>query len=202
MASRLTFDPQTGRFSTLSGRVVPPSEVRAAIDRDLVGLTRETERLAGDLRAGRLSLEAWRRDMRTLIKQSHLTMATLAQGGRAAMTPEAYGRVGGIVARENQFLEQWVEEIKAGWTLDGRLTSRSALYVNAARGTFHGVQSAEMLRRGVTLERSVTHPAEHCAECLAEAAAGFRPIGVMIPIGSRVCGRNCRCTVVFQRDAA
>jgi predicted ABC-type ATPase len=52
------------------------------------------------------------------------------------------------------------------------------------------------------LEKSVLHPAEHCQQCITESDAGFRPIGEMVPIGSRTCGRNCRCTVVYQRSNA
>jgi hypothetical protein len=197
----MRFDARTGRYLTANGETVPATAVRAALDSDIARLTRETARLADELRAGRISLEAWRMEMRTLIKQGHLTAATIARGGRLAMGPAAYGRVGAAVRDEYAYLEAWVDEIRAGWTLDGRLTSRAALYMNAARTTFHQTQAAEMLVRGMTLERSVLHPAEHCAQCVAEAEAGYRPIGVMVPIGERTCGRNCKCTVVYQGAA-
>lgn len=202
MAGQLTFDATTGRYIEADGSLVPATAIRAALDGDLARITWETAKIGADLRAGRISLESWRMMMRTLIKQTHLTAATIASGGRASMTPEAYGRVGAAVRQEYAFLEQWVGEITGGWTLDGRLVSRAALYVQAARNTFHETQSAEMLKRGMTLERSVLHPAEHCAQCLVEAAAGFRPIGQMVPIGERTCGRNCKCTVVYSTEAA
>jgi hypothetical protein len=199
---KFTWDASAGRYRQANGRVVTQAQVRAAIDRDLQHLNTTAARLAGDLRSGRISLESWRVEMKRIIKHTHMGEAAIAKGGRAQMMPVDYGRVGQIVREEYRHLEGWVNEIKAGAPLDGRLQNRAKLYTQAGRATFHKVERLEMRDHGAEFERSVLHPADHCGQCVAEADAGFRPIGVMVPIGERECGRNCRCTVVYQRSAA
>lgn len=197
----LSWDDLAGRYRRADGRFVPATQVREELDKALSNAARRTVTLADDYRAGRIGLVVWRLQMRQVIKETHLYAAALAQGGWAQMTPEAYGRVGQVIRLEYGFLEQWVGQIQGGWVLDGRLTSRSQLYAAAARGTFHRIQAEQMLRRGMDMEKSVLHPAEHCAQCVSEAAHGFRPIGEMVPIGQRTCLRNCKCTVVYGRSS-
>ena len=198
----LTFDPDLGRYHTAGGRVITAAQVRAEMDRSLLKTAQRTQRLGDDLRAGRISLDVWRVEMKSAIKDAHLRSAALAKGGWDRMTPSDFGRVGQLVRDEYRALEQWTEEIKTGLPLDGRLRTRGQLYAQAGRATFHQVQAVEMARRGMELERSVLSPADHCGQCVSEDRRGWRPIGQMIPIGERTCGRSCRCTVEFKREAA
>lgn len=197
---RLTWDPDVGRYRRENGRVLSLVEVRRALDADAANLADYAKLLADQVVEGRISLDQWRGEMRTLIKQTHLTAAAMAKGGRAQLTPSDFGRVGQIVKTEYQRLDGWVTELIAGVApADGRMRPRAAMYAQAGRHTYHQIEAREMLDRGLDEERSVLHPAEHCGECLAEAAAGWRPIGLMIPIGSRTCLRNCRCGVEYRR---
>lgn len=198
---KLFFSPKDGRYRKANGQLVSAAQVRAELDRSLLKTAQRTKMLGDDLRAGRMSLEAWRFEMRAAIKDANLRGAALAKGGWERMTQEDFGRVGQLIREEYKALEQWVEEIKTGLPLDGRLRTRGQLYVQAGRATYHKVQEVEMARRGMEQERSVLHPADHCDECVAEADVGWRPVGEMIPIGSRTCGRNCRCTVEYKRAA-
>jgi hypothetical protein len=198
----MTWDPQLGRFRNARGQLISAVQVRAELDKSLVESANRAKALGAELRSGRMSLVAWRLEMRAIVKDVNLRSAALGKGGWNQMAAADFGRVGQIVRTEYQHLEQWVEEIKTGLPLDGRLNTRSQLYAQAGRATFHKVQAEEMAARGIDLEKSILHPADHCDECVAEAAAGFRPLGEMIPIGERTCGRNCRCTVVYERAAA
>lgn len=201
-APKLTWIASAGRFQRADGRFVPESVVRAELDRSLMASQQRIRMLGDDLRSGRISLEGWRVQFKAEIKNAHLRGAALAKGGWERMGPADFGRVGQIVRGEYAHLEAWVGAIRDGAPLDGRLTTRGNLYAQAGRGTFHKVQEQEMLQRGVQLERSILHPADHCDQCIAEAAAGFRPIGQMVPIGERTCGRSCRCSIQYQREAA
>jgi hypothetical protein len=198
----LTWNATAGRFQRPDGRFVPASVVRAELDKSLVATANRVRALGDDLRAGRVSLDAWRQAMKDEIKAAHLRSAALARGGWSQMDQAAFGRTGQIIRTEYHHLEAWTQQIKSGWVLDGRLSSRGQLYTAAARGTFHQVQREEMIKRGNDLERSLLHPAEHCPECLAQAALGWVPLGTLVPIGSRQCLRNCKCTISFSRSAA
>ena len=198
----LTFDPDLGRYQNAGGRVITAAQVRAELDRSLLQTAQRTQRLGDDLRAGRISLDVWRVEMKSAIKDAHLRSAALAKGGWDRMTPSDLGRVGQLVRDEYRALEQWTEEIKTGLPLDGRLRTRGQLYAQAGRATFHQVQAVEMTRAGLDLARSVKSAADHCQECIDEEDAGWRPVSAIIPIGERTCGRNCKCRLEFKRDAA
>lgn len=197
----LVWDAAAGKYRRANGQYISPGVVRSELDKALAAAAQRNTMLVDDLRAGRISLDAWRSEMRQSIKDVNIYSATLARGGWNQMDQVAWGRVGSLVKEDYGYLESWVTDIKAGALIDGRANSRSGLYAASGRGTFHLVQAEEMVKSGIDEEKSVTHPAEHCQECLDEEDAGFRPIGEMIPIGARTCGPNCRCTVVYRRSA-
>lgn len=201
-APKLTWDASAGRFRRGDGRFIPMSVVRAELDKALRISQNRMRALGDDLRAGRVSLDAWRLGMKAEIKSAHLMSSALARGGWDQLDPASFGRVGQIIRTEYQHLESWVSQIKSGWVLDGRLAARSALYVKDARETFHQAQREEMLKRGVDLELNVLSAVESCAQCIAEAAKGWVPVGTLSAPGSRTCLGNCRCHISFRKSEA
>ncbi len=186
-------DPKTGRYITQVA-------VRRALEESLANLVRLTDTLAGDLRSGRISLLKWRDEMRTIIKQTHLAAQELAVGGRRQMTQADYGRVGQQVRVQYGFLENWVQQIQAGKPVDATTESRARQYLRSARTAYMGHAARAMRERGFDEVRSVLHPAEHCAECLAEAGRGFVPLGALVPLGERICRANDRCSLEFRNS--
>ncbi len=211
-ALALRFDRTSGRFRGPDGRFIAAARVRPAVDAYLAASGREATRLADDLRAGRISLEEWRLAMKDVIKSTHMNLTRVAKGGRVGMTAADNGRVGQIVRREYGFLERWVEQIKAGWVLDGRLTARARQYADAGGETFDLLERSEMAGRGMQQERNVlAATADHCLPnplrgtvgCVALTALGWVPIGTLPVPGSvrRSCGRNCRCRLDYRTAA-
>ncbi|HEV8178553.1 MAG TPA: hypothetical protein VGP44_12820 [Gemmatimonadales bacterium] len=201
MAGSYTWDLTARRYRDPRGRFIPTGQALRALERDLAGLTAETDRLAGDLRSGRLSLEAWRMEMMAVIKHVQMGSATLAKGGRAQMQPADHGRVGQLVREQYGFLEAWVADIASGKApLDGRLDSRARLYVAAGRPTYVTVRFADVTDAGFDEARSILGHAEHCGPCVAQDAIGWQPITEMLPIGDRDCGNNDRCRVEIRNS--
>jgi hypothetical protein len=201
VASSYRWSEATRRYIDGRGRFIPNGQALKALEKDLANLNRLTDKLAGDLRAGRISLDAWRAEMMEIIKHTHLGSATLAKGGRAQMQPADYGRVGQIVREQYGFLEQWVRDITTGEApLDGRLTSRAKQYVTAARPTYVAVRQADVSEAGFDEERSILTPAEHCLTCIVQDAIGWQPMGQMIPIGDRPCRANDKCRCEFRNS--
>lgn len=207
----LRFNRSSGRYLDARGRFVSARDVQKALADYLQATTQETNRLGADIRAGRISLDAWRAAMRDHIKAVQLNSARIVKGGREAMTAADNGRVGAIVRREYGFLEQWVDQIKGGWKLDGRLEVRAQQYVNAAVDTFDTLDAEDWLRRGAeglrdVVEKNVLSAAEHCFPnpvrgtqgCMELAALGWVAVGTLPPVKSprRTCGRNCQCHIV------
>ncbi len=200
--SRVLWDAEAGRYrDAATGRFVTHTAIRRALEQSLANLTRRTDGLAADLRAGRISLVEWRNEMRDIVKHTQMAAAELARGGRAQMTQSDYGRVGQAVRRQYGFLEAWVEQIKAGLPFDGRMESRARQYLRAARTTYIANETRALSARGYDEVRSVLHPAEHCAECIAEAARGFVAVSQLVPLGSRTCRSNDRCSLEFRNSS-
>ena len=90
-----------------------------------------------------------------------------------------------------EFLDNFARQIADGTQrLDGTFLRRVALYNNAGRETYHLFERNAMRNSGYDEERRVLGQADHCDECVSESAAGWRPIGQMIPIGQRICKTN------------
>ena len=113
------------------------------------------------------------------------------------MTQSDYGRVGGLLKRQYQYLDNFAKEIGAGKLSQGQVETRSKMYINSSTQAFErGKASTLGLPQlpaypgdGQTRCRTnckcnwriidkETHwectwnlnPAEHCDDCLANAA--------------------------------
>ena len=171
--------------------------------------------ISQQLRDGEISLADWQSAMMQQIKTTHMAGAVMQRGGWQQMTQADFGRVGQIVRREYNFLRDLANGIESGEIkLDGRILLRAAQYGQAGRETNIVFWDLEMNKRGFDEERSILNPAEHCKECIDEAAKGFRsigqiilipfgqsiPTGRMIPIGRRLCRASDRCSKEFRNS--
>lgn len=201
MPSRFRWNAAAGRYIAPSGRFLSQGAVRAALDGAIETQRRRIRELAEQLRTRKISLRRWTIEMRTAIKTVHLTSAALATGGWAQMAPADYGRAGRVIRDQYAYLERFARQMRAGLPLDGRFLSRTDLYVEAGRGTYHAVERAERRARGLTHERNVLHPADHCTgagSCVEQTDRDWVEIGELLPIGQRLCRARCRCTLEYR----
>jgi hypothetical protein len=185
------FDRQTGRY-------VSRDFVRAAFDDVIAAESRAAQVISDALRSGKVDLGEWQAEMRRIIKDGQLQAAALARGGWDQMRAADYGRVGAAVREQYAFLDRFTQEIRKGLPLDGRFLMRAGMYAQAARPFFHEQQGAALEAAGYSEERNILHPAEHCQVCLDQSAAGYVPIGTLIPIGQRQCMGNDKCTMRYR----
>jgi hypothetical protein len=79
---RFQWSEERGRYRDLrTGRYVSALEVRRAVDQTLRSIGQETRRMADDLRAGRISLDRFRLEMRARTREVHILSAAAARGG-------------------------------------------------------------------------------------------------------------------------
>lgn len=200
-SSPYRWSPKTGRYVRANGHFVKKADVRKAIDTALERESGSALLLSQKLRNGTISLNAWRAEMRAMIKNVHIYDAAIAKGGFAQLTAADYGRIGQIVRGEYGFLEGFARDLASGkQALDGRFTERAKQYAQAGRKTYHQTERAVMRAAGYTTEFNKLGIAEHCGGCLAETARGHVPIGSLVPIGDRQCRRKCRCSLGYGRD--
>lgn len=203
MADSYSWDKASGRFrNDTTGRYVSPTEVRAGVD-VLVDYSADRLRsLAESYRDGSISIEAYRDGLFAEIKSVHIAASLAGYGGRNAMNASRWGHVGARIKSEYQYARGLLQDIIDGsQPINGRLTSRTAMYANAGRSTYEAVRGRERNEAGDKYERSVLHAQESCTECVTEASRGWVPIGELVPIGERRCLSNCRCTMEYSRRA-
>lgn len=199
-----TYDERTGRYRTTSGRFVPQTAVRRALERRVEAAGRDMQRLAEQLRSGQITTTAWRERMRIAMRDTHLFSSAVVRGGWQQMTPADFGRVGARMKEQLRFLDKFAAQIDAGLPLDGRFNRRAQLYALAARQTAHRTETTVAQTRGFDEERNILQAGESCegnGSCVAESARGWVPVGTLIPIGGRLCLGRCRCVRQLRNSA-
>lgn len=194
-----TWDPTVGRYRDFRGRYVAESAIRQALDAEIRQLDREVAVIVQQLREGVLTVDEFEQLLRSIVKDANLLGAAVAVGGWDQLGAADFGRVGRRLRDEYRFLSDFAEAIaRQVQPLDGTLLMRAQMYVRGARTLFEAVRKGQQQDVGMDEERSILHPADHCDDCLNEAAAGWQPIGTLIPIGERQCLANCRCTMIYR----
>jgi hypothetical protein len=190
-------------IDTRTGRFVARERIRLALDQAVAKKTAEMKSLALELRAGHVSVNAWRARTRELVKDVNLYSAAAARGGWAQMTPRDYGRVGRAVRAQYGYLERFAREIANGLPLDGRFLVRVALYAKSGRTLYGEIVGQLMGTAGFDQERNRLGAADHCTgagSCVEQTSRGWVARGSLIPIGQRLCLGNCECFIQYRRS--
>jgi hypothetical protein len=198
---KFVWDPATGRYRDSKGLFVPRLMVRKSLDRVAAASGQRMRIMGQQVSKGEVSLADFHVAMRTEVKSAVLNNAAAAKGGYAQLTQSDYGRIGNEVKRHYTALDKFVTELYGGVTKTGTagFASRVQLYFNTARAFYYKFDREAQETAGMTQERNLLHPAEHCAECLAMSAIGWVAIGTLVPIGERECVGNDRCTMEYRR---
>lgn len=155
--------------------------------------------LSNELAANRITIQWWQREMRTALKNAHIYSAAAARGGFAQMGNAEYGQVGQRLRQQYRYLDRFAREIEEGLPLDGRFMSRTELYAQSGRATFHEHDAEVQADAGMEFERSIiSSGADNCQGCVDEAERGWVEIGSLRPIGTRDCLSRCLCTMEYR----
>lgn len=200
----IRWNPTLARYIQPNGRIVPQSVVRNALDASLTQAEARARLYADQLRAGELSLGEWERSMRGLVKDVHIFSVAGSVGGWGQLGPAEYGRIGQIVRAEYDFLYKFAGDIASGkQKLNGSLTTRAVLYVQAGRTSAEAQQAVSDADAGYDEEHNITNDrAKHCDECPALTALGWVELGALPLPGKRECRQNCKCKIVRRVSEA
>jgi len=195
--SQYQYDPRSRRYrNRTTGRYLSASDVRGAVDTIIDAETRKMRALAQSLVNGEIALSDWQMQSAALLKSLHVALGLAANGGLENTSASDLGYLANKIKEQYKYLNRFAQEIRSGvQKLDGTLVSRAELYTQAGRGIYENVVGRAAEDAGATEERSVLGPADHCSDCVGEAAKGWQPIGTLTPIGQRKCLANCRCTM-------
>jgi hypothetical protein len=205
LASGLGFvwDPTVARYRDLSnGQFVSESDLQDLVDNyadDYLGP--QIEQLTDQMIGGDISLSDWQVSMAESLKQAYVTVAAIGRGGRSAMDYSDFGRIGARLRSEYKYLDGFAQEIKSGTLSPSYIRARAQLYADGVKVALWDGRRAAKIEAGMTLEKRVLHPAEHCTDCMNYADQGWQPIGTFPPPGlGSECLHHCRCTMDFSKE--
>jgi hypothetical protein len=170
IAQRLPWewDDRIKRYRDLvSGRFVAAKKLVQLRDTFVERVMSRSDALIDRLAGGEINVQQWVGEMRTLIRKTYMAEAEAAIGGRNAMTSADFGRVGGQLQRQYQYLNNFAEEMRNGKLSPGQARVRARMYINGATQAF---------------ERAKTH------------SAGIPDLPQYPGDGRTQCLSNCKCT--------
>jgi len=196
--SRYKWNDSAGRYRDASGKFVSFRRIRMALDDVLDGNERDMVRLAETLRDGGMSVGDFQRQMRTHLKDVHVASGALVKGGWKQLSQADLGRIGFRLKEQYRYLDRFAGELANTQVYDGNLVRRTRMYAQSGRVSYHRIQRADMIKRGMKFEKNVLANAEHCPDCLAETARKWVRIGTLSLVGTRQCRSNDRCHVIYK----
>lgn len=188
-------------YSLETGRFVPFSAVRNALESVIDASGVQMNILSTQLQGGEITLAQWQAGMMESIKTAHVAATAAANGGWAQVGQAEWGAAGQMIREQYDYLRRFAGQIANGeQALDGRFLVRADMYADAARGTYEAIRQRIRVMEGYEEERSVLEPGvDHCDGCLERAAEGWQPIGSLLPIGDAECLTRCHCEMRYRR---
>jgi hypothetical protein len=201
--SAYRYNRGASRYIDARGRFVPQQSIRDELDRSIEQSQRRMRDASESMRTGATTLAEWQTIMMDEIRASHLASHALARGGWAQMTAADYGRAGRAIRTQYDFLQKFAEQVASGaQRLDGTLTRRALMYLDAARGHYEDIRRREHEIRAFDEERRTLHAKDSCVDCVRYASLGWSPIGTLPRIGDSVCRTKCHCTFEYRIGSA
>lgn len=149
---------------TSSGRFLSQQKVTKLRD-DFIDAQKDAVRQAARSMLDGTPVQTFERQMRQQIKDTFIAEYMLARGGKNAMTPSDYGRLGSMLRKQYEYLHTFCEDIQTGRLSINGIAARAAMYMDSATQAFE---------RGKAAARDLTLP----------AYPGD---------GSTACKANCKC---------
>lgn len=186
-----------------SRRFVPASEIRGAVDIAIRRSQGRTRSIAEMLVGGDISVAEWQRQMSVEVNLIHLLNGAAANGGWAQLTAEDVDRIAERIERQYEYLSNFAKQVVSReQPLGPGLVQRAMMYSDAGRATYEEERRRLEEAAGMTEERNILGPADHCPGCLDATRAGWVAVGTLTPVGSRTCLTSCHCTMEYRASQA
>ena len=211
---RWVWETGTQRYRDLAtGRFLSNTDVIGIVN-DIVDKTTDNPvtTINTMLADGRLNVANWKTGFARQIKNAYIQQAELAAGGRAGMTPQMWGSVGGSVREQYRYLDKFAKQIEGKQLSPVQIEARTKMYINSSRESYWRIKDMKAQGAGMTEERWIDEgDSDVCGPCSDAGAMGWQPIGTFAQPGSgRVMNRprtncqgltNCRCRKEYRKGA-
>jgi hypothetical protein len=196
-----TWSKARRQYRDAKGKFVSREEVRGALDTYLDSVTADIRDIATRLVEGTATIEQFHAYLEIALKEAHTAAGAIAAGGWKQAKADDWATVGRKLKFQYGKLRQFARELENGLPLDGRVVARAEMYGLSATGTYEAVLRRGDIAAGYDQERRLIHSGQSCNRCIAHAAKGWQPAGVLPGIGEDCdCLSNCRCTFERRRS--
>jgi len=141
--------------------------------------------------------------MREEIKAEYIRQYMLGRGGRAQMTSQDWGSIGGMIADQYRYLKDFAKLVAEGKLSEAQIRARAAMYANSAREGFERGQARANADAKDVIWVLGPVKTEHCNDCVAFAEMGVQLVaddpysGAMPGSGNTECLTNCACHLEY-----
>lgn len=162
MPSPWTWDAKTKRFRRPDGRFISFTEVLGLRDQFADAVKTGGDRLIAQLAGGEITIQEWVLTARQQVKETYMVQYMLGRGGRYAMTPADFGRVGAMVKQQYQRLQSFAEDMRQGRHTVGQAQARFQLYFESSSQAFERGKS-----EAYGMPALPAYPGDGSSECKA-----------------------------------
>lgn len=204
------WDSGIARYRRDDGRLVGSVQVRRWTRQMISGGADPTAALAQMVSAGTLRPSDWEMMMRQEIKDNYITQYIAGRGGREAMRPSDWGRIGGMLKNQyHPYLDRFVEDVRVGKLSEAQIAARAQMYVESSQQAYWRADRVVREEAGYPYMTWDPNPAlENCDDCLSFEAMGKvrvedDPFGGCFPgSGCTQCLTKCGCEINYYKEAA
>ena len=125
--------------------------------------------LVDDLFSEKATLQQWTLDFRENLKQAYIAQYLVARGGRENMTQEDWGRLGGLLRNQYQYLNGFAQDLADGKLSQAQARIRAGMYLDSARQSF---ERGKMVGAGIP--NLPAYPCDGSAECRTNDRCSWR----------------------------
>lgn len=119
-----------------TGRAIAGQIIQAEVEAHIQSAQNVMKTLTRQMFTGDIAVGDWQTAVAMELKDAHAAFAMLGAGGRANMTPEAWGRIGGTLGDEYRHLQTFAEAVAGGSQSEAQAIARIGQYGNAASQSY------------------------------------------------------------------
>lgn len=143
MASPWVYEEALHRYrSTSTGRFIGAKEMLGLRDKFIEAQKLAADELAQKLIDGKLTPAEWLTEFRGQIKTSYIDQYILGRGGRNAMTPSDWGKLGNQIKAQYKYAQGFAQSVEKGEISEAMLKARGHLYHSASAEAFETAKAA------------------------------------------------------------
>jgi len=118
--------------------------------------------------SGQMPVEVWHQRMRDEIRRNYIQQYLAGRGGLEKMTAVDWGSVGGMIAEQYRWLDNFAAQIAAGELSAAQIRVRAQMYINSSREAYERASAQPPDFLITDLQMPAMSGLELCARLTAE----------------------------------